>query len=122
MTTSILAPVSFASLAHTYLRSLAPRARSRTLEVSEIDAALRVHAETVAANPGAAVKTRAVGGFVPNSYGYRADADRFEIETDAKGRTTYVASRAFAESRSFGRGDTLRTWTLTPGGAMKRAA
>lgn len=115
-------PVSFASLVVAHLRALAPKARTRTLDTVDVDAALREHAETVAANPGVAVRTRLVGGFVPNSYGYRAESDRFEIETDARGRTTYVATRTGAESRSFGRGDALRTWLLTPGGALKRAA
>ena len=84
--------------------------------------ALDAHAEAVAANPGVAVQTRLVGGYVPNSYGYRAEADRFEVVTDAQGRTTYSATRAWAESKSFGRGDLLRTWTLTAGGQMRRAA
>lgn len=113
---------SLASLAHAYLRSLAPKARSRTVDAAEIAEALAAHEAAVAANPGTAIRTRLVGGFVPNSYGYRADADRVEIETDAQGRTVWNVSRAWAESRPYGNGDLLRVWTLTAGGALKRYA
>ncbi len=117
-------PVSFASLVVAHLRAIAPKARTRTLDTVDVDAALREHAETVAANPGVAVRTRLVGGFVPNGYGYKAEGDYLQIETDAQGRTTYVATRRAwgAPSASYGRGDALRTWLLTPGGALKRAA
>jgi len=112
----------FANAVASYLRSLAPRARSRIVDASDIEAALHEHAATVAANPGVTVRTRVVGGFVPNSYGYKADCDRFEVETDAQGRTTYAASRTWAESRAYGKGSLLRTWLVTPGGALKHAA
>lgn len=61
------------------------------------------------------------GGYLPNSY-MGGESDRVQIETDAQGRTTYHVSRTYAEHTAHGRGDTLRTWTVTAGGAMKRAA
>lgn len=115
MDTSILA-----SVAASYLRTLAPKARTRTVSASEIAEAIYAHETAVSANPGVTIRTRLVGGFVPNSYGYAADADRVEIETDAEGRTTWCASRARAESKAHGRGDALRVWTVTPAGAPRR--
>lgn len=113
---------TLASLISSYLRTLSPKARTRTVSADEIADAISAHETAVAANPGTVIRTRLVGGFVPNSYGHRADADRVEIETDAQGRTTWNVSRAWAESRAYGKGDELRVWTITPGGAMKRYA
>ena len=115
---------SFASLVVAYLSTVAPKARTRTLDEVEVEGALREHAETVAANPGVAVRTRLVGGYVPNGYGYKAEGDYLQVETDAQGRTTYVVTRNAwgAPSASYGRGDACRTWLVTPGGALKRAA
>ena len=114
--------IEFCSAVASHLRTVAPLARTRTLDADDIAAALSEHAEIVAANPGATVRTRLIGGYVCNSYGYAGESDRFEVETDGQGRTTFHASRTYAEKRAHGRGDTLRTWTVGAGGGLKRAA
>lgn len=113
--------VSLASSIATYLRTLSPRARQRTLDAADVASALAEHAATVAAHPGVEVRTRLHGGYLPNSY-MGGESDRVQIETDAQGRTTYHVSRTYAEHTAHGRGDTLRTWTVTAGGALSRAA
>lgn len=115
-----VASTSLASAISAHIRSLSPRAKTRTVDADEIFEALEAHDAALVANPGQHVRTRLVGGFVPNSYGHSADADRVEIDTAADGTTTFTASRAYAESRSFGKGDTLRVWLVTAGGAVKR--
>ena len=113
---------AFAETIVAYLRSLAPRARTRTVGVGDVEWAFNEHATVVAANPDAIVRTRIVGGFVANSYVGKADSDRIEVETDAAGRTTYPVSRTWAEKRAYGKGDEIRTWLVTAAGGLKRAA
>lgn len=112
----------FAEAIADYLRSLSPRARTRTVDVGDVVWAFEEHAKVIAANPDTIVRTRLVGGFVANSYIGKADADRVEIETDASGRTTYSVSRTWAEKRAYGKGDEIRTWLVTAAGGLKRAA
>jgi hypothetical protein len=114
--------IEFAALVVSFIRATSPRANVRLLALADVEFAIAQHAATVAANPGARVRTRLVGGYVANSYGYRAEADRFEVETDAEGRSTFTAARAWAESKAHGRGDLTRTWIVSAAGAMKRAA
>ena len=103
-----------------YLRTVAPRARQRTLDITDVVDALAEHAGAVAANPGVTVRTRVHGGYLPNAY-KGGESDRVQIDTDASGSTTYHVSRAPAEHTACARGDVLRTWTITAGGALKRA-
>jgi len=112
----------FAEAIADYLRALSPRARTRIVDAGDIVWALEEHARVIAANPDTIVRTRLVGGFVANSYVGKADADRIEVETDASGRTTYNVSRTWAEKRSYGKGDEIRTWLVTAAGGLKRAA
>ncbi len=112
----------FAEIITDYLRSLSPRARTRTVDVGDVVWAFEEHAKVIAANPDTIVRTRLVGGFVANSYVGKADADRVEIETDANGRTTYSVTRTWAEKRAYGKGDEIRTWLVTAAGWLKRAA
>ena len=103
------------------LRQNAPRARRRTLDASDIASAIAEHRAVADANPGATVTTRVVGGYVPGSYGFRAECDRVEITTNPEGRTTYSVGRATCEVRPFGKGPRVRSWLMTPGGARRAA-
>lgn len=85
-----------------------PRVRARTLTDGDVVAALEQHhAALKAAQPDDLIATTtARGGFVPNSYGFRADADEVRIVTElATGATTITATRGWAQSRRYGNGD-----------------
>jgi hypothetical protein len=93
------------------LRSKAPRARSRTLDASEIERAIRKHlkiARRIAKlDPTRKVTTTLVGGHVVNSYKYRADTDLVCIEGVRAAGLTIHTSRCHAQRRPGGQGATL---------------
>ena len=93
------------------LREMAPRARERTLEAGGIEYAIRTHlryARRVAkVDPERITMTVLRGGYVPNSYKYRASCDEVWIlGTSAKDLVVSYA-RAAAQRRPRGAGSTL---------------
>jgi hypothetical protein len=85
------------------------RARTRTLNGSEAATFL----ETVATShrTDRIVEVRAYGGFVPNSYAYRAEADRLTARIQPDGAVEIFISRDTAPKRARGFGSWL---TVTP--------
>ena len=64
---------------------------------------------------GSVVRTTLTGGFVPNSYKYRADCDHVTIEGRKVASLTVLPQRAWAQKRSHGDGDTQITRYIADG-------
>lgn len=87
--------------------------RARKLDASDVAEALKL-ARRLVRRPSSAhtLRISARGGYVPNSYGYRAEADAFEIvftraEDGAWRLASAEARRERAQSRAHGDGPRL---------------
>lgn len=97
------------------LRETAPRARERTLDAADIEAAIRQHLKAARREPtGNTVTTTARGGYVPNGYKYRADCDVVDITGRRVGDLQVSAGRGWAQKRAYGAGDTVITRSRKP--------
>lgn len=112
-----------ADFAREHLVACGPRAKQRRVSVGEIASLISDHARIVAAalaDGGAdTVRSRVVGGYVANSYGYAAESDYVEIATDTTG-TTWRVGRGRASSRSHGAGRTTIHRRIAPGQSQGR--
>jgi len=107
---------TIAAAAANTLRERAPKARSRTLDADDIEHAVRTHLRLSRKAPeGSVVRTTLTGGFVPNSYKYRADCDHVTIEGRKAASLTVLPQRAWAQKRSHGDGDTQITRYIADG-------
>lgn len=111
------------------LDAAAPRATTRRLGASTVDAALRAHAEAVASlvRDGRAgeVSTNAHGGAVPNSYGYGAEADWMRLastvnEAGDVARHELTWSRGHARTQAGGGGASHATHVTHHGPVAER--
>jgi hypothetical protein len=103
------------------------RARTRTLDASDVNQAMAQHAAVLAGanDDDVCAVTTLRGGFVPNSYGYRADCDEVRITSARKGPddawiTEAKAGRVQAQSRPAGRGDLCISRLARAGQSMGR--
>lgn len=107
-----------AALAHQRLRRAAPRAKQRTLDANEIEFAIREHLRWARKIGRSAPEDRVIttlhGGFVPNSYRWRAEADTVEIEGRRAAELKINATRDRARNRPRGAGDTLIHRAIRP--------
>lgn len=113
-----------ATEAASILRSSAPRARQRTLDADDIERAIRIHlriARKVAKeDPERVTMTTLVGGFVPNSYKYRAECDEVSIIGTHAAHVVVRAGRGYAQSRPNGVGNALIVRSRLPEQARGR--
>ena len=101
------------------LRAEAPKAHTRTIDASDIEHAIKAHLKQARAakrrDAGEVVRTTLRGGYVPNSYGYSADADRVTITGTTATALTIEARRERAQSRPSGSGSLLIIRCIKPG-------
>ena len=109
---------TIAAAAAAALRSESPRAKSRTLDASEIEYAIRQHLRVARrlrrTDADRTVRTTLTGGHVPNSYRYRADADHVAIEGETARDLKIHTCRTYAQRRPNGDGSTLIVRSKTP--------
>lgn len=102
------------------LHEKTPRARTRRIERGDYVAHL-TRALSLAQSDDVCLKFAHVGGFVPNSYGYRAECDRIEVTVGLTDGTAHVtAYRATAQSRPRGYGFNYSVRLLKDGQAQGR--
>jgi len=111
---------SLAQDAARILRQDYPRARERTLGSGEIEAAIRAHLKAVRKFGPDTIETSLWGGFVANSYKYRADSDRVWIKGTKVANLDVQVDRTYAQCRAGGRGDRLIVRALRPGQVQGR--
>lgn len=101
-----LLPDLLAALAAT--RKAAPRARERVLDESDLRALVEALAAAQPEADDVLLRGVVYGGFVPNGYRYRAEADVARVTVDlATGVTDVRVTRTDAPRRSHGRGSSL---------------
>lgn len=94
------------------------KAHTRILSDSDVATAVEHHRRAVRTRkPGEVIVTQVRGGFVPNSYGYRADADKVNIITADRG-TQWNAQRGWAQARPYGSGKKFVIRRIKPGQAQ----
>ena len=102
------------------------KARTRTLDSAEIAEGIRRHLTLARREPEShVVVTTLRGGYVPNSYGYRAEADAVVITSGGGsgarvGLLTVEAHRTWAQSRARGKGPWRTTRSRAPGQSQGR--
>ena len=117
---------NLAARAENTLRRAAPKARTRTLDSAEITRGIKRHLSLAKREPdNHVIVTTLRGGYVPNSYGYRAEADAVVITSGGGsgarvGLLTVEAHRSWAQSRAGGKGPWRITRSRAPGQSQGR--
>lgn len=102
------------------IRAESPRDRTRLLSVLDVEMMILAHLRHVAEHPGEEIRSHTVGGYVPNSYGYRAYTDKVTVTTTATGEFSVVAERTTAQCRAHGSGYATIHRALRPGQTQGR--